>query len=84
MGAFSESGCIGKCFWVILPFGRSGKTERNGKYDKKNYRICLAVAIIVIGIAGIFYYMNCKESESFSKDATLVQYTVSGEVEDLL
>ena len=50
-----------------------------GSMTKRIYRICLAVAIIVIGIAGIFYYMNYKESESFSNDATLVQYTVSGE-----
>ncbi len=51
---------------------------------KKIYRICLAVAIIVIGIAGIFYYMNYKDRESFSKDATLVQYTVNMDKGDLL
>lgn len=55
-----------------------------GSMTKRIYRICLAVAIIAIGIAGIFYYMNYKESESFSKDATLVQYTVSEEGGDLL
>ncbi len=51
---------------------------------KKIYRICLAVAIIAIGIAGIFYYMNYRESESFSKDAVFVQYTVSTDKGELL
>lgn len=51
---------------------------------RKIYRICLAVAIIVIGIAGIFYYMNYKDSESFSKDATLVQYTISEDKGEIL
>ena len=60
------------------------KRKGMGSMTKRIYRICLAVAIIAIGIAGIFYYMNYKESESFSKDATLVHYTVSGEGEDLL
>lgn len=48
---------------------------------RRIYRICLAVAIIVIGIAGIFYYMNYKDSESFSEDVTMVQYTIPADDE---
>ncbi len=51
---------------------------------RRIYRICLAVAIIVIGIAGIFYYMNYKDSESFSEDATLVQYIVNADEGDMV
>lgn len=52
--------------------------------ERKVYRICLAVAIIVIGIAGVFYYMQYKNSESFSEDATLVQYTISEDKGEML
>ena len=51
---------------------------------KRIYRICLAVAIIAIGIAGIFYYMNYKDRESFSEDATLVQYTINADEGDMV